>query len=694
MTCRLGIDIGGTFTDLVAFDEESGSTWSIKVPTTPQEPSVGTLRALKIFLSQYTGPIRLLVHASTIGTNLFLGQVHLRLPKAALLTTEGFRDVLEIGRQRRGELYNLFYERPRPLIRRRYRYGVRERVDAQGAVVEPLDEAQVMSIADDLGREGIEAVAVCYLHSYQNPVHEEKTRMLLLERLGAPVVLSSQIDPHYREYERTSTTVINALLIPVVSQYLQRLEDDLRALGIVAPMYAMQSSGGMTTLRGASALPAAVIESGPAAGVVGAAYLGRSLGLGDLLSFDMGGTTAKAGAVVGGTVQVVTEYEVAGKVHAGRIIKGSGYPVRFPFIDLAEVSAGGGTVAWTEGGSLRVGPLSAGAVPGPAAYGQGGTEPTVTDCNLLLGRLSSRGLLDGQIPLDLAAAREAIDHVATKVGLDSTRMADGVLRIVHTQMVRALRLVSLERGYDPRKMALVAFGGAGAMHAAFLADELGVPEVLVPPAPGLFSALGLLVADVRRDAVRAILQPASAAIQAAVDAAFVQMSAELRHVLADEGFPPDAVVVERLLELRYQGQSYELTVPAGPVDEAVGVFHRRHREVYGYMAAEEPVEVVSCRVVAYGRLPKPRMAAVPATTKAPTPGEMREVFFDGWHSTPVHKRQTLGATQTIAGPAIIEQYDTTIVVPPQWRMLVEPMGILRLFRGDRPAPPFHELSQR
>ncbi len=679
MTYRLGIDVGGTFTDLVGFEEESGALWSLKVSTTPHDPSLAIVDAVRRFRQQHAEPIRLLVHASTIGTNLFLGQTHLRLPKAALLTTEGFRDVLEIGRQRRAELYNLFYERPRPLIPRRFRYGVKERLNAQGNVVTPLDDAQVTAIASELRREGIETVAVCYLHSYRNPVHEERTRALLRERLGETViVLSSEVDPHYREYERTSTTVVNALLVPVLSRYLQRLEGDLRRLGVEAPFYVMQSSGGMTTLADASALPVAVIESGPAAGVVGAAYLGLTLGLGDLLSFDMGGTTAKAGAVVGGTTQVVNEYEVGGKVHAGRIVKGSGYPARFPFIDLAEVSAGGGTIAWVEGGALRVGPTSAGADPGPASYGRGSIEPTVTDCNLILGRLSARGLLDGTIPLDVDEARKAVGRVADPVGLGVVETADGVLRVVHTQMVRALRLVSLERGYDPRRMALVAFGGAGSMHGAFLAEELGMSEVLVPPAPGLFSALGLLVADLRQDAIRAILEPASAVDQQDLDRAFGEMAADLLRALTEGGVPPEAVVMEHLLELRYQGQSYELTVYGDRVEAAVRAFHDRHREVYGYMAPGEPVEVVTARTVAYGRLARPGIAAVPAAAGSPDPLEVRDVFFDGWRATPVYRREKLGAGQMMTGPAIIEQYDATTVVPPGWRALVEATGILRL----------------
>lgn len=678
MTYRLGIDVGGTFTDLIAFEETEGALWTVKTPSTPGDPSVAVASGVAAFLMRCGNEVSLLVHASTIGTNLFLGQMHLRLPKAALLTTAGFRDVLEIGRQRRAELYNLFFERPRSLIPRHLRYGIRQRIDAAGEMLESLDEVQVRSIAETLVHQRVEVVAVCYLHSYSYPDHEARTRALLQERFDGVVVLSSEVDPHYREYERTSTTVVNALLVPVVSQYLRRLEGELRALGVSAPLYVMQSSGGMTTFASAIRLPAAVIESGPAAGVVGAAYLARVLGLGDILSFDMGGTTAKAGTVVNGAVQVVTEYEIAGKVHAGRIVKGSGYPVRFPFVDLAEVSAGGGTIAWVEHGALRVGPLSAGADPGPAAYGRGGQAPTVTDCNLILGRLSPRGLLDGSVRLDLEAARKAVQRVAAQIGLDTLNAAEGILQIVQTQMVRALRLVSLERGHDPRAMTMVAFGGAGPMHAAFLADELDIRDVIIPPAPGLFSSFGLLVADVRRDAARAILRPAVDALQPVLDAAFVEMREELRRALEMDGLPLDSVVIEPWVDLRYRGQSYELSVRWTRVAEVVAGFHQRHQDVYGYMALDEPVEVVTARAVAWAPTRKPELQVARISGPDTKHIEVRDVFFHGWCRTPVYRRETLPAGWNREGPLIVEQYDTTIVVPPGWAITAGRSGILHL----------------
>jgi N-methylhydantoinase A len=699
---RIGVDVGGTFTDLVAFAEGTGEMALLKVPSTPANPAQGVAEAVRRFVQ---GPGRAwkaslssasLIHASTIGTNLLLGQKGLRIPKGALVTTEGFRDVLEIGRQRRPDLYDLFFQRPRPLVERRYRYTVRERMDAQGVVVEPLDQEGLRLIAGRMREEGVETVAVCFLHAYANPAHEIAAKRILSALLpGVPIVLSSEVNPEYREYERTSTTVVNALLIPVVSSYLRELEGRVREEGLTCPVYVMQSNGGLATVEVACRLPAATIESGPASGVVASAYLGRAVGIPSILSFDMGGTTAKAGAVVGGVPQVVTEYEVGGRVHSGRIVKGSGYPVRFPFIDLAEVSAGGGTIAWLDpAGGLRCGPLSAGANPGPACYGLGGEDPTVTDANLVLGRINPTGLVGGEMPVSPALAEEALrKKVADPLGLDLVQAASGILQIVNTQMVRALRLVSLERGYDPRSMVLMAFGGAGPMHAAFLAEELGIPEVVIPEAPGLFSALGLVVSDFKHDYVRSIMRLSAEVDLEALEQAFQDLEREAVRQLRQEGIPETHVLLQRQLDLRYLGQSYEISVDAprpmgrGSLNSVVEAFHRRHAEIYGYAAEREPVEVVNARLTATGIVEKPALAGARGGTSDP-PGEAqvgeRLVYFEGpgWQPTPVYWRPLLSPGEAFAGPAIVEQYDATTVVPPGWRGVVDASGNLRLQRGE------------
>jgi N-methylhydantoinase A len=681
--CRIGVDVGGTFTDLVAAPEDGSGLIPVKVLSTPRAPADGVVDALGQFIHDYPGEASYLVHASTIGTNLFLGQMGLTLPRTALLCTEGFRDVLEIGRQRRAELYNLFYQRPRALVDRRFRIGIPERLDGTGRVVQPLDEEGVRAAGRRLAAEGVEAVAIAFLHSYVNPAHERRAKVLLRELLPEAVIVAScDIDPEYREYERTSTTVVNALLSPVVSRYLRTLAHRLPPSLSGAPLYAMQSSGGITTVEGAAEVPGAIIESGPAAGVVGTAALARALGLTRALSFDMGGTTAKAGAVIDGRPEVVTEYEVGGVVHAGRIVRGSGYPVRSPFIDLAEVSAGGGTVAWVDGTALRCGPVSAGADPGPACYGLGGDRPTVTDAHLALGWLSPEGLLGGRMGVSPEAAERALRTIAGPLGLELTAAAAGILDVVNAQMARALRIVSLERGYDPREMVMVAFGGAGPMHAAALAGDLGIREVVIPPTPGLFSALGLLAADLRCDRVESIMQPLERVDAEWLETRFRRLDAEARQAVQD-GDGRRRVVVQRGLDLRYIGQSFELTVPGEVgVERAADAFRARHADIYGYAPAQEPVEVVNVRVTAFGIMPSLALWEAPSGPHAAHTPRARRAYFDGrWEEVPVLPRSALVPGRDVAGPAIVDESDATTVVPPGWTARAEHAGTLRLRRG-------------
>ena len=535
-TYRLGIDVGGTFTDLLAFDEQSGALLRYKVSSTPQSPEAGVLHALQALLRDQPGAsMPLMSHSTTLATNALLGQLHLDLPRLALITTAGFRDVLEIGRQGRSEVYNLFVRRPAPLVKRQDRFGVRERLDVSGAEVTPLDEAMLREIAQELARRGIKHVAICFLHAYQNAAHEQRARQVLLEIVpDLSVTISSDVDPEEREYERTSTTVLNALLAPIVRDYLQRLEAAPELQG--SSLFIMQSNGGVSSAAQIIARPATIIESGPASGVIAAAHLGRLLGIQRLLSFDMGGTTAKAGTILDGAPQVVGEFEAAGSTHSGRAVRGSGYPVRFPFIDLAEVSAGGGTIAWIDSaGAVRVGPQSAGADPGPACYGKGNDEPTITDANLLLGRLNPGKLAGGAVALNRDLAEAALARTAARLsGFDSVRLAAGIIRLINADMAKVLRIVSLERGHDPRRFTLVAFGGAGPLHACALADELSIPQILIPPHPGLFSAWGLLVADHTHTELRSILAPASACTPDQLEGIFRQLEAQGQQALAGE----------------------------------------------------------------------------------------------------------------------------------------------------------------
>ena len=693
---RVGIDVGGTFTDLIAADEGGAVLARIKVPSTPRAPEAAVLAALTALLGIVPPKeIAQLSHSSTIATNALLGQMNLELPRIALLTTEGFRDVLEIGRQNRSEVYNLFVKRPRPLVERRRRLCVIERSDPFGAVVVPLEAGELARVAGAVERLGVTGVAVSYLHAYANPLHERATRSALHARLPQlDVTLSSDVDPEYREYERTSTTVVNALLRPLVRGYLQRLGIAARERGVTAPLYVMQSSGGMATLEAVLDRPATLLESGPAAGAIGAAFLGRALGIENVLSFDMGGTTAKAATIVGGEPQIALEFEAAGRTHSGRAVKGSGYPVRFPFVDLAEVSAGGGTIAFVdEGGALRVGPLSAGADPGPAAYGRG-RAATVTDANLVLGRLSGRAFLGGTMPVDVARSKKALSRLLPRLPeLDLDRLAAGIVRIVDSEMAKVLRIVTVERGLDPRDFTLIAFGGGGPLHACALADDLAIPRIVIPPDPGLFSAFGLLAADVRASSVRSFVERVERIDPAEVEAAFRVMAVEGRQDLARQGVAPKAIAFVRELDMRYLGQSFELSIPAPkPFDLAaraavVARFHERHVQAYGYAAPEVPVEIVSARSTASGGLAKPALSALEGSgVKKPFERallERRSIYIDtparggaeaGRCDAPVYARAALKPGNAFAGPALVEQYDSCTLVAPGWLARIDPHG--------------------
>ncbi len=682
---RIGVDVGGTFTDLVALDEQTGELTKIKVPTTPLAPEQGVISALRAFREESPeSEIVLVSHSSTIATNALLGQVHLELPRVALVTTAGFRDVLEIGRQNRSEVYNLFVRRPKPLVERADRIGVVERMDYEGNVLVPLDRASLDAAVAQIAKTDVRAVAVSFLHSYVNPAHEREVGQALRERLPSlDVTLSSDIDPEYREYERTSTTVVNALLRSLVTVYLDHLEREVRALGIKAPLYVMQSNGGMSAIETVAKRPATLIESGPASGVIGAAYVGKELGIANVLSFDMGGTTAKAGTIFDGEPHIVGEFEAAGRTHSGRAVKGSGYPVRFPFIDLAEVSAGGGTIAWIDaGGALRVGPLSAGADPGPAAYGKG-DQPTVTDANIVLGRLNPVALLGGKMPIDADRSRRAIASLQPALPeLDSDRIAAGIIALVDNEMSKVLRIVSIERGYDPRTFAMMAFGGGGPLHACALAEQLDVKRVIVPADPGLFSAFGLLAADIRGTAVRSILAVSTDLDAKRVETIFREMEETGREELRVQDVAPEQMVFVREFDVRYHGQSFELAIHAGPIPDVVEAFHEKHERTYGYASRGDAVEIVAARLTSIGRVQKPTLPARVVSEGSPPPSGTRSVFFDGQGrvETPVYDRAHMLSGNTLSGPAVVEQYDSCTLLPPGWRLRVDAIGNLELSR--------------
>jgi N-methylhydantoinase A len=672
-TLRVGIDVGGTFTDLAATDSTSGERIGIKVPTTSREPERAVLAALETLLARYGEPpaIEFLAHSTTIATNALLGQLGLELPRVALVTTQGFRDVIEIGRQNRSEVYNLHVERPRPLVAREDRCTVRERLAADGTPVVPLDEVSLERACLRLRERRPDAVAVCLLHSYANDAHELRVARAVSAAIPrATVVCSSQVDPEYREYERFSTTVVNAVLAPIVQRYLERLIAALRARGVTARLYVMRSDGGLADARRVAALPAAIVESGPAAGVVAAAQLGANV-----LSFDMGGTTAKTGTILGGSMQIAHEFEAAGRTHSGRAIKGSGYPVRFPFVDLAEASAGGGTIAWIDDAScLRVGPVSAGADPGPACYGRS-DRATVTDANVVLGRLHQTHLLGGSFPIDARRSRDAVGALAKRIGLSIEETAAGIVTLVDTQMAKILRIVTVERGLDPRDFTLVAFGGGGPLHACALAAELGIPRVLIPPDPGLFCAYGLLVAELRESIVRPILRSLRDLACDDLERSFSADERRAGDALAAQGAPAQTLRFTRQYDARYRGQSFELTIEHDASIAAIERrFHDAHRRRYGYAVHDADVEIVNARLTATASVARPS-----ASGRHAAPGSLsaakRRVWLDAAPAdVPIYQRSTLAGETSIDGPAIVEQYDATTYVAPGWRLRVaDPM---------------------
>ncbi len=676
MGLRVGIDVGGTFTDFVSFNEDTGEISHLKVLTTPREPVKGIMNALSQGVDDLSRT-SVLIHASTLGTNMFLGQKGLEPPKTALITNRGFRDIIEIGRQNRPELYNLFFQRPRPLVPRNLRVGVKSRINAEGEVVEELDEDEIREWAEKLCSDNVRVFAISFLHSYRNPVHELRTLEIIHSVCpDAIAVASHRVDPQPMEYERTSTTVVNAVLMPVLGSYLRRLEESLRNAGFYGRLLIMQSSGGVSDVSEALEKPAMFIESGPSAGAVAVAYFSRMLGIDKALGFDMGGTTAKASSIIGGEPEITTVYEVGGRVHMGRRVRGSGYPVRFPYIDLAEVSAGGGTIAWIDrGGALRVGPISAGADPGPACYGLGGREPTITDANLLLGRLPEV-LAGGRLRLSRRLAEEAVGRLARRLGLSLVETAWSIVKLANTVMSRALRLVSVEKGHDPREFSMFAFGGAGPLHAVELGEELGVRDVVIPPLPGVFSALGLLVTDYKHSFTKPIVRRADEVGDDELEDAFRELEEAADRVLEREGVPRERRIYRRFAEARYWGQGYTLLVPyRGSVARLVEDFHKLHEIRYGFSSREEPVVIVVVRVEAIGLTEKPRLSSGGESRIAPReaePAGEREVFFEsGWHRASVYKPSQLETGIVFRGPGIVELPDSTIVIPPGYKGVVD-----------------------
>ncbi len=673
LSLRVGADVGGTFTDVVLIDEH-GRVRRHKTLSTPPHYEFAVLEGISHLMRNgdeaLAADIVEVSHGTTVATNAVLEH---RGARTALITTRGFRDVLELRRVRAPQMYNLFFDKPRPLVERHLRYEITERLSAAGEVLTALDEAELEQLEQKISNDAVQSVAVCLLHAYAYPRHENKIGSFLRARLPhVDVTLSCEVLRERREYERTATTVVNAYIRPVMKRYLGALGAGLEGMGIRAPLLIMQSTGGLTPERDAAERPVYALESGPAAGVLASLVRAKAAGLEHAITFDMGGTTAKASLIENGQVHYSSEYEVGASLSAGNLlVGGGGERIRAPSIDIAEVGAGGGSIASVDSeGRLHVGPRSAGAEPGPACYCRGGSEPTVTDANVVLGYIRPGQLADGSIRIDLEAARRSVyDRVARPLSLSLLEAAEGIHRIANARIMRALRAVSTQRGRDPRQFALIAFGGSGPVHAAPLAQELCVGRTLIPPLPGLFSAVGLLSSRLEHHDVRSCFLTGDSLRAQAVTAICAELEQSMFAQFRAEGFDAGEVELQYTAEVRFRGQSSELRVTLDDAHSDAHLvsglrrrFERDYQLLYGHSAAlDHPIEVVAVRLV--GRVVRPQNAALHSTDTAPPSSENRQACFNGrLFDTPVVTRSSLAIPHP--GPLLIDEYDSTTAVPP------------------------------
>src|SRR3989475_1722912 len=668
----VGIDVGGTFTDVTAVDGASGRVVVTKVPSQPNNEAAAVLAGLDALGIDGRG-VRRLVHGTTVGTNAILERGGARV---ALITTAGFRDLIEIGRTKRNipALFVPTFVRPKPFVERALRFEVDERMLHDGAVLTPLHGGSVDRVIDSLGRAAPEALAVCLLHAYANSAHERAVGERFRERFPeVPVSLSSDVVPEYREFERFSTTVFNAYLQPLMDRYLAGLEKKLFEAGYAYGVLTIGSSGGMMTVEAARRLPIRTTVSGPAGGVSQGCFTAARAGITDFITYDMGGTSTDVCLVRDGRPLTTTDNLIAA------------FPVKVAQIDIRTVGAGGGSIASLDiDGALQVGPRSAGAQPGPAAYGLGGVEPTVTDANIVLGRMSTERPLGGALRIHADLARNAVAALAARLRLDRTRLAEGIIDIAVARMTASIREISIQQGHDPRDFTLIAFAGAGPMHAIPVAEELGIPRVLVPRHPGNFSALGLLASDIKHDDVRTRVGPLAERWPLLADL-FADMESGARRQLELDGFGAGEQSLRRSLDLRYRGQAFELNlgIDGDGLDAVGATFHERHRAMYGHADSSATIELVNARLSAYGLVAKPAAERhrAPHASMATALIERRRVWFDGAaHDCPVWERERLPESAELAGPAIVEEFGATTVVPPGWSGAMDPLGNLRLAR--------------
>ena len=673
---RVATDIGGTFTDLVAVDDQ-GKTILTKSHTTPPNFEEGVIKVI-----QKSGvcpqEIKDFIHGTTTIINALTER---KGAKTALITTKGFRDVLEIARCNRPDLFNMVFAKPRPFIPRYLRKEVEERVSFDGKIVTPLNEDDIRTAVEYFKKEKVEAIAVCYINSYANDEHEQRT-VELIRKLWPEVFVTSSIEvtKEWREYERTSTIALNSYVMPVASSYIDNLDRRLKEAGCHAKEYIMQSNGGTTTFEQAKQTPINMVESGPVAGVYGSAILGKMIGERNIIAFDVGGTTAKCSLIDNGEVKVTTEYRIE------RTESYAGYPIMAPVVDIVEIGNGGGSIAWIdEAGSLKVGPQSAGAVPGPVAYGIGGTEPTTTDACLVTGRLSAENF-DNQVDMD--AVRAAIqEKVGDAFGMDTDEAAMSILRVAEANMYNALKLISVRRGYDPRDFTMVAFGGGGPMHCAYLAKELNIRKVIVPIAAPVFSAWGMLMTDVRHDYIQTNIRRMNEVSAEELNDMWEGLLSQAQEQFEKEDIPKENIVCNYIADMRYMGQEHTVKVNVPPIpwseetkEEIIQRFHDTHEHFYTFRLTDTPTEIVNLHLVAYDRLTKPELAKIPPQ-EGPVENakkEIRKVYFaeDGWMDTPVYLREKLGRGAVLDGPVIVEEAAASAVAAKGQRITVDDYGNL------------------
>lgn len=674
MRYNLGFDIGGTFTDFALLDPSTNKLTVHKVLTTPHDPARGALAGIREFLESERsthGDLANITHATTLVANTLLQHTGARV---GLITTRGFRDILEMRTEQRYDIYDLFLRYPEPLSPRYLRRGVSERVDRDGRLLRNVDTAEIRAVIADFKAQGVEAIAVCFLHAFRNPVNERRVEDIIRsEWPEIPIALSSTVAPEIREYERTSTTVANAYVQPLVARYLATFRDELRSAGFTGSFYPMLSSGNISPLSAVIEQPIRLVESGPAAGAIAAAYFGGLAGHTNLLSFDMGGTTAKLCLIQDGKPSIAPSLEVA-RMH--RFKKGSGYPLSFPSVEMLEIGAGGGSIAWVDSlGLLKIGPQSAGASPGPACYGFGGEEPTVTDADLVLGYLNPEYFLGGQMRLNVEAAKGALARLAQRLNLSVVETANGIHRVVSENMAGAAKIHVIEEAHDPRKYALMCFGGAGPVHAAGVARILGVPEVIAPPNAGVASAIGLLIAPTAFDFVRSYPTSLDGADWNAIQELFEEMEARGLELLREAGVPVDQALILRQVDGRFEGQLHEIEItlpsnlPGIDVAEFTQQFNEEYERLYRHLPSQMPIELLTWRVTVSGRPAAVRPDGASkgeSSSKAALKGSRMVYFTEAkdFIMTPVYDRYQLSPGMRLPGPAIVEERESTAVVRP------------------------------